>query len=451
MSRKLSLIITLFCLLIAAAAAQDSENLVEFQIVWTDDVFVLVNSSDATVDVSNLRLEGTQGGINTDDWRLEDNATLAELAPGDCLLAYVGEEAPPLPDDAACDRVIGRYEIEDEADIIWNVEGGGFTSYIGEVEDTQCRMIEPSCTILVPVSGAAGDAAEIDEPQTVEIRAIWTPDILVVINTSSSGADLRQMTLESALGEISPENWDLGIRRDTGASYTLRNVRPGGCLIAYLGAEQPDIPDTVTCDRVIGRFVIDSYDNVVWEVTQGGFTPVVDGVADEPCSIQRSSCDITVPDADFLLLTGQAADETATSETTIRAIWNAEIFVVINNSDLDADVTDLTFQSALGSIRPDDWTLGSDATGIPYTLTAMRPGDCLLAYFGGERPDIPDTVTCSQVIGEYGATTPNALVWSVMQGGFTPLVEAVPGEDCSIQRSSCDFDVPVSEVSVDAG
>ena len=103
----------------------------------------------------------------------------------------------------------------------------------------------------------------------------------------------------------------------------------------------------------------------------------------------------------------------------IRAVWNQEIFVLINTSSEDVNVSNLGFASANGEILPENWVM--DTVGdnnIPYSLAEFEPGSCLLAFLSGTAPDLPATVSCTRVVGEFTVTNFGDIVWDVTQRGF---------------------------------
>lgn len=274
----------------------------------------------------------------------------------------------------------------------------------------------------------------------VLIRAIWTADVFVIINTSDSHVDASALRFESPLGEITPSNWQMANDPATHEQYSLFSVRPGSCLVAYFGTGLPNIPSTVQCDRTIGQFIVTTTDDLIWSVVQGGFTPYVGDFDYTQCSIQVSSCDFPVPRAD------EDAPETMTVEPEqieIRAIWTPQVFVLINTSGQMADISSLRLVSERGEITPDDWELDffEDLLDF-YTLKEMRPGSCLVAHLGSNRPPLPDTVQCHRIMGRFAAAVNDDLVWSVTQGGFTPYLDDTALESCTVERSSCSILLP---------
>lgn len=284
------------------------------------------------------------------------------------------------------------------------------------------------------------------QPEGVTVRAIWSPDTFVIINISDEGTDLTELRFESALGELTPEDWQMQADPNSGAIYTLDDVRPGSCLVAAFGTTTPELPSGVNCTRIIGVSVVTTLDDIIWSVDQGGFTPYIDDDDLAECSIRRTSCDIAAPPANAPERPGGEEAEDTVETVTIRAVWTEDIFVLLNNTDQGVDLSALTLESEMGSITPDDWAMEfSPDLEANFALADFRPGSCLLAYLDdGERPDLPQNVTCTRIAGRYLIIDMGNRLWDASQERFTPFVDNVPGTACPVDVSSCDLVVPVT-------
>jgi hypothetical protein len=127
----------------------------------------------------------------------------------------------------------------------------------------------------------------------------------------------------------------------------------------------------------------------------------------------------------------------------LRAVWNNDILVVINTMDDPIDASSLRLASAQGEIVPENWVMTMpEGEDTPYTLDAVPPGGCLLAYLADTEPEIPETVDCNVVAGEFTLTNPGDIVWDVSQGGFDAFLNGVMSAECSIDRTSCNLGAP---------
>lgn len=284
------------------------------------------------------------------------------------------------------------------------------------------------------------------------VRAIWNQDVFVVINISGGGVDLSELSFEGANGGILPENWVMAVDAATTESYSLTNVRPGSCLIAYRSGGTPTPPATVTCTRVIGEFEVTNLEDVIWTVDRGTFTPVLAGAEGAPCdTVNRTACDIQANPQD----TNVISDDDIPAEVVIKAIWNDDIFVLINTSGFGVDLSNLSFESVNtdGAITPSLWVIQVDEeTTLSYDLDNVRPGSCLIAYLGEvgaetEMPELPENVECTRTVAIFTAENPDDQVWVLESGGFTPVVDGVEGEVCEYGTTTdCDITVPNAEL-----
>ncbi len=177
-------------------------------------------------------------------------------------------------------------------DMVWDVSQGGFTAQAGDATIADCDINTTTCNLTVATTSANSDNTSDTDDGMQAIRAVWNTDILVIVNTSSEDADLSNLSFSSANGEIMAEDWIMSTGDDT-LSYSLADVAPGSCLVAYLNAdEQPDLPENVTCTRTEGVFALENINDLVWDVAQGGFSGTMGGMTVAECDITGNSCTI---------------------------------------------------------------------------------------------------------------------------------------------------------------
>ena len=292
--------------------------------------------------------------------------------------------------------------------------------------------------MLLAMSGLAA-AQDEDTGGSTEMRAVWNSETLVLINVGQTGADLTSTSLTSADGAITPESWVMFVDEETTLSFPLSDLRPGDCLQVYLSGTEATPPDTVSCTRVVGEFTPTTFDDLVWDVTQGGFSITANG-AETACDITTTSCDFTAPEGSEMEMTDMVPEN-----VTLRAIWNQDIFVLINVSEFGADLSELTLSSELGTIGAEQWVLLEDPeTTEAYTLADVRPGSCLISYTGGEeQPELPEDVECTLTIGEFTLENLDDIIWDVNAGGFT----ASTGAECAVDgTTTCDITAPTAAI-----
>jgi len=282
------------------------------------------------------------------------------------------------------------------------------------------------------------------------VRAIWNPQILVLINISGDGVDVSELSLEGENGFIYPWDWVMEVNEDTTLSYTLTDMRPGSCLLVYPSGTEPEVPSTVDCTRIIGRFTPSNLSDVIWEISDQSFTPVLAGNPGTPCdTTNRTACDIVANPRN----TNTATDGGMPERVRVRALWTLDSFVVINISPYGADLSDLTFTSSEGEIAGSDWVMEVDEEStLSYDLDNVRPGSCLVAYLNDadaqvEAPDLPPNVRCTRIIGFFTAENPTDIVWNVDFGGFTPSLDGEDLEACSVEGTTdCTFEAPNADL-----
>jgi len=429
------------------AMAQDEDTAggnATIRAVWNLDTLILINVSEVGADLSGLTLQSENGEITPENWVMfvDEETTLSypltDLRPGDCLQVYLsGGEANP-PETVDCTRVVGEFTPTTFDDIVWEVTQGGFSAIVNGSE-TACDINNTSCTFNVPEGTEM--MAEDTVPEAVTVRAAWNTDIFVLVNVSEFGADLGALDLQSELGAITADQWVLFEDEETSEVFTLTDVRPGSCLVSYLGGiDQPELPEGVDCTRIIGEFTPENLDDIIWDVTQNGFT----ASTGEVCAVEgTTTCDLTVPTAavEFEMdMMEEDGEEMADANTNARAIWNQDIFVALNLSDGGIDLSGVSFEGEGGAITPDQWVLFENPDGGFYTLDDVRPGSCLVSYLGGiDQPELPAGVDCTRIIGEFTPTNLSDIIWDVNTGGF----DISTGATCAVEgTTSCDFTAP---------
>ena len=275
---------------------------VSLRLTWDDAFFVIANpeDNDITLDLHGLifwRSDGSQFVVDENG----DPSQLANLESGDCIVIYsfnsLGGEAPEIDDvrtRAVCTNAVfvptfaGNLFWTNMNDFFEVQQDDRFIGYCDLGQNRVC-MIELDADLESQLTGLG---------ELIDIRAIWSSEVFYLINNTSGGVDVSELHLISDFGEIGPDDWML----DDSANYTLENMRPGSCLVAYFGTvSEPPALSRVTCSRIMGEAPLGNSNNLVWSQTQGGFTPYI---SDEPvadrCDVTATgglSCDIPVPSA----------------------------------------------------------------------------------------------------------------------------------------------------------
>jgi len=288
---------------------------------------------------------------------------------------------------------------------------------------------------------------------TAGLQVVWNQEILVVINTSSEDVNVSNLNLVSANGAIMAEDWVMDTYGDSNLSYSLAEFEPGSCLIAYPsgGEEQPELPDNVECTATVGMFTMTNYDDIVWDITQGGFSAEVDGASVADCDANSNSCEVSVATtaSDATDATDVEADDT---QADILVSWNTDIFVIINTSEVDVNISDLSFSSSLGEILPENWVMNTtdDDNNLSYSLTDVSAGSCLIAYFStDEQPELPENVTCTTTEAVFTLINIDDMVWDVSHGGFAAKAGDVTLADCDINNTTCNLTVATTSAMDD--
>lgn len=452
---RLPLLIALLLLAAPAVIGVQAQS-PTIRAIWTIDTLVLINTSGDGVDLSSLTLATAAGQIAPENWILNTDDSgvsysLTNVRPGSCLVAYLAGNEPRIPESVTCSRVIAEAPLINLGDLVWDVTAGGFTPTVAGTAGSLCDVLSgTSCEIAVAPANLTPPPGDV--PVEVAVRALWNNEVFVLINVGEYGADFAGLTLTSDQGEITPADWVMAINPDTTTSYTLRNLRPGSCLVAYLSVQGttnpvPTLPANVTCTRIAGVFTPETIEDLVWSLEGNGFTPTVGSTAGAKCEIVGStSCNLSLPNADLNEDTTVATAEAAAAG--VRALWNREVLVVLNVSDAVLDLSDLTLLGDLGDITPDNWVMQTDDAGVSYSLSEVHPGSCLVAYLSTQgtanvAPDLPENVTCDEVIGLFTAASLEDLVWSLENNGFTPSVGGSTGAKCEVVgTTSCEIAVP---------
>lgn len=439
----------LFLLLMLTLISQTAfaQDIAEVQVIWNQENLVVINTSSEDINVSNLNLVSANGAIMAGDWVMniygDSNLSysLAEFKPGSCLIAYPsgGEEQPDLPTNVECARTVGMFTMTNYDDIVWDITQGGFSADVAGASTADCDINVSSCTVGVATTASNPDDAtevEADDSQA-DIIVAWNIDIFVIINTSDADVNISDLSFSSSEGEILPENWVMDTTGDNNLSYSLADVAPGSCLIAYLSAdEQPDLPENVTCTRTEAVFTMLNINDMVWDVSQGGFVAEAGGATIADCNINNTTCNLTVATTSANL---DDATDTGDAAQAIVAVWNTDIMVIVNTSGEDADLSDLSFSSSQGEILSENWVMNTTDNNLSYSLQDVAPGSCLVAYLSAdEQPDLPDNVTCTRTEAAFPMININDMVWDVSQGGFSAAVGGATVA-CDINRTSCDI------------
>jgi len=278
----------------------------------------------------------------------------------------------------------------------------------------------------------------------------WNQDILIVLNTSGESVNASNMDFVSGNGAVMATDWVMNTYGDSNLSYSLAELQPGACLLAYLSAdEQPALPENVECTLTVGIFTMTNFDDIVWDVAQGGFSVVVDGASVADCEITGNSCG-----ASIATTASNANDATEVAEDDSQAdllvAWNTDVFVIVNTSDDEVTVADLSFTSSQGAILPENWVMNPGENNILYSLDDLASGSCLIAYLSAdEQPALPENVICTQTEGVFTMTNINDMVWDVSHGGFSAAVGGATIVTCDINATTCVVSVATTSASSD--
>lgn len=430
------------------ALAQDTAGI---QLVWNQEILVVINTGSEDVNVSNLDLVSENGEIMASDWVMNTygdlnlSYSLAQFEPGSCLIAYPsgGEEQPELPDNVECTRIVGMFTMVNYDDIVWDITQGGFSAEVAGASVADCDINNISCEVSVETTASnPDDATDVEgDDSEADILVSWNTDIFVVVNTSEDEVNLSELSFSSSEGEILPENWVMNTTDDTNLSYSLADVGPGSCLIAYFSSvdEQPELPENVTCTLTEGVFTITNINDIVWDASHGGFSADAEGATLADCDINNTTCVVTVPTTSAMSDDATESDEDGAQ--SVRAIWNTDILVIVNTSGEDADLSGLSLSSPDGEILPENWVMNTDDSNLSYSLEDVAPGSCLVAYLSAdEQPELPENVTCTLTEGSFTMTNINDMVWDASQGGFSAVAGGATAE-CDITGSSCDIEL----------
>ncbi len=447
-TRTLLISLLLVLTALSAVAQEDGQPTTAIRAIWDPNSFVLINTSEQGVNLTNLRLVSERGEIGPGDWTLLTDETgayysLTDVRPGSCLVVYVAGGVDQTPPGADCTRIVAFTRAQGVNTQVWDLAQGGFTPFVGDTQGAACSVTEgTSCDITVASGGPDFRAPE-QSPRSVPVRAIWTRDVFVLINISSSGADFSGLDLVSDAGAVRADTWVMGTDAD-GMSYNLANLRPGTCLVTYLSnAPTTALPEGVRCTRTASLTTLENPDDQVWQAAI--FSALVNGETAAECPTDSgTTCDFDLPNADLAAIEAFGSnprvdtnDPSQAARAFIRAVWTPETLVLINTTPFGLDLAELTLSSSAGDVGPELWVMNVDpASGTPYNLADFRPGSCLVATYPN-MPDapLPASVRCTRVYARVSLENLNDVVWSLDAGSFT-----ASGVTCSTtEGTSCDI------------
>lgn len=282
-----------------ATESEEDDSEADILVAWNTDIFTIINTSDEEVNLSALTFRSSLGTISPENWVMGITDVnnlpyeLIDVEPGSCLVAYLSaDEEPEFPEDVECAQTEGMFTMANINDMVWDASHGGFSAEIGGTAISDCDINNTTCILTVPTTSDDDEMESME--MTPSVRAVWNTDIMVVVNTSGEEADLSGLSFTSSLGTIAPENWVMGTNSaDNNLSYSLSDVAPGACLVAYLSAdEQPELPENVTCTETEGMFTMTNINDMVWDASHGGFSATMGGATVADCDINASSCEI---------------------------------------------------------------------------------------------------------------------------------------------------------------
>jgi hypothetical protein len=274
------------------------------------------------------------------------------------------------------------------------------------------------------------------ESNPLPLTLRWQPGFLVITNNvnNARSADLSELVFFN--------EGDLPVRLanviNAESRTEIRAVQPGNCVVFYNLAiwDEPPPIETVRemayCNRMVGSAALGG--TIFWSASQlPPFRVQNENEFIEVCQAAQSTC--------YAVLDGErrlTPTPTTPDFVPITAIWNGSTLVLINTQSVGIDISKLVLQGAAGTIEPANWEIDDDSR---ETLTNVRPGSCIVAYFGEER-ELSNGASCSRTPISFSLTTTNQLVWNIGDGGFTPILDEVAGTECdTATRTRCEITV----------
>lgn len=272
---------------------------------------------------------------------------------------------------------------------------------------------------------------------TAELWLAWRQSFLVISNPRENGTvDLRLLSFTGDDGTV----YSLGM--DMENPEAVRAVQPDDCVVLYSYVARPEKPSIDEVREIAYCNAVTAYvplytGRVFWALTGLGDFHVAYGEQSTLCQPSRNQACSVTPDAP------PAPTPNHNPMTSVRAFWNGEIFVLLNEGPSGADVSNLSFASDQTGLEPDRWAMANNPqTGKDYELENMRPGSCLIAYASNQQPPLPIENLCSRIIGRAILSTTREIFWS--QGTFTSYINKTePGDVCS-GGTNCTIQVPAS-------
>lgn len=285
----------------------------------------------------------------------------------------------------------------------------------------------------------AGGIAIVDNPAQLtpaaappDIRLLYGPDGLALINTSGRSLDLRGLVFSSAEGSMFAERWDT-----PGLSRPLDFFPSGDCLqvwgLGSAGLERP-----AECAVRHGWVAVNDA-QIFWRAA-AGFSVMREGVVLANCAAEVGRCDVHFSSASVGPSSVQQPAAPASSAGSaggdIRLVYSRNGLTLINTSGRELDISQLAFESDAGVMLASRW----DTPGLSRPLTAFPWPDCLQVW-GVDAENIPPLPEDCRLRHAWIAVGFDQQFW-VNVGSFRVRRGAELLATCSLAAGLCDFLLP---------
>jgi len=346
-----------------------SNDISDIRLTYTDTTFTLINTSGQTLDLSQLSFESTNGVFFAFQWNNEFlSQSLNAFTTNDCLQITVGN-TPTKPFE--CDTrhswvSAGQGDFWRDA-IVFNVRNGENRIGICEVIRGVCDLSLSGDTQLTEA-----DANNTNVPTTVinpDVRLVYNDDNLTLINISGRTLDLAGLLFTSDTSQMQIDKWQTEF-----LSASLSGFPAGDCLQVWgLGnnsvRNKPNecdtrhawiaVGDTFTFWR--GNFTVNRYTE----------TLTTCNIANGVCEFSMDSNNNNTPVSNVAPTSVPASP--VTSGNSLRIINTGNGIILLNNTALPANVSNIAFESDNGVMLASRW----DSPDLSRPLTALPTGDCL--------------------------------------------------------------------------
>ncbi len=232
-------------------------------ISWNNNFLILTNMRDMPITVEDFdgltfvapddtTFAATSWGLTEDVGR---NQCVSIYMDG---MANLASDSGRIP-HPSCDFQIRWIQINNE-DMFWATEYETFDMQSDGNRIATCVPRKGVC--YVPHTPDNLHAAPTNM-NLAQVEVYWNAKIFVLLNPGPRGADVSKLRFELEGHGFGARNWRMEYIRDI-TYFDLMDMRPGACLVAYPYDDQPELPDTVECTRIIGRSILTSPQDAVW-------------------------------------------------------------------------------------------------------------------------------------------------------------------------------------------